>query len=125
MSGGCSAVCTVHALSTAEEFLDPVGSGVVGSRVMRSADLFDLSGKVAIITGGTGGIGVVFAEALCTAGASVVVASRNGDNAARVASVLERSAFHFDRNKLLAPQEIRAMLASWDDVRRVVFGLWR
>ena len=38
------------------------------------ADLFDLTGKVAVITGGAGGIGVVYAEALAEAGAAVVVA---------------------------------------------------
>ena len=41
---------------------------------MTAADLFDLTGKVAVITGGAGGIGVVYAEALAEAGASVVVA---------------------------------------------------
>jgi NAD(P)-dependent dehydrogenase (short-subunit alcohol dehydrogenase family) len=38
------------------------------------ADLFDLTGKVAVITGGAGGIGVVYAESLAEAGAAVVVA---------------------------------------------------
>ena len=41
---------------------------------MAAADLFDLTDKVAVITGGAGGIGVVYAEALAEAGASVVVA---------------------------------------------------
>src|SRR5829696_4540178 len=41
---------------------------------MPALDLFDLTGKVAVITGGAGGIGVVYAEALAEAGASVVVA---------------------------------------------------
>jgi NAD(P)-dependent dehydrogenase (short-subunit alcohol dehydrogenase family) len=45
------------------------------------AHLFDLSGKVAVITGGAGGIGVVYAEALCDAGASVVVADLDLDAA--------------------------------------------
>ena len=44
---------------------------------MTAADLFDLTGKVAVITGGAGGIGVVYAEALAEAGASVVVADLN------------------------------------------------
>jgi hypothetical protein len=35
---------------------------------MAAADLFDLSGKVAVITGGAGGIGVVYAQALVEAG---------------------------------------------------------
>ena len=41
---------------------------------MAAAELFDLTGKVAIITGGAGGIGIVYARALCDAGASVVIA---------------------------------------------------
>jgi NAD(P)-dependent dehydrogenase (short-subunit alcohol dehydrogenase family) len=52
------------------------------------ADLFDLSGKVAVITGGAGGIGVVYAEALCDAGASVVVADLDFEAAQRTAEGL-------------------------------------
>jgi len=39
--------------------------------------LFDLSGKVAIVTGGNGGIGLGMAEGLAAAGAAIVVAARN------------------------------------------------
>src|SRR5260370_21525099 len=38
---------------------------------------FDLSGRVAIVTGGNGGIGLGMARGLAAAGASVVVAARN------------------------------------------------
>src|SRR5438128_9418140 len=55
---------------------------------MAAADLFDLAGKVAVITGGAGGIGVVYAQALCEAGASVVVADVAADAAERTASEL-------------------------------------
>src|SRR4051794_25159305 len=55
---------------------------------MAVADLFDLSGKVAVITGGAGGIGVVYARALCEAGASVVVADLGADAAEKTAAAL-------------------------------------
>ncbi len=41
---------------------------------MDANELFDLSGKVAVITGGAGSIGTVYGRALCDAGASVVLA---------------------------------------------------
>jgi 2-deoxy-D-gluconate 3-dehydrogenase len=40
-------------------------------------DLFDLHGKVAIVTGGNGGIGLGIARGLAQAGADIVVAARN------------------------------------------------
>jgi 2-dehydro-3-deoxy-D-gluconate 5-dehydrogenase len=47
--------------------------------------LFDLSGKVALITGGNGGIGLAFARGMTEAGAAVMVAGRNAEkNAAAV-----------------------------------------
>src|SRR5262249_18310060 len=39
--------------------------------------LFDLSGRIAIVTGGNGGIGLGMAEGLASAGAIVVLAGRN------------------------------------------------
>jgi NAD(P)-dependent dehydrogenase (short-subunit alcohol dehydrogenase family) len=50
-------------------------------------DLFDLDGKVAVVTGGTRGIGMMVARGLLQAGASVYVSSRNA--AAGEAAVAE------------------------------------
>ena len=42
-------------------------------------ELFDLHDKVAIVTGGNGGIGLGIAHGLAQAGADIVVAARNPD----------------------------------------------
>lgn len=43
---------------------------------------WDLQGKVAIVTGGNGGIGLGMAQGLAAAGATVVIAARNADKSA-------------------------------------------
>jgi NAD(P)-dependent dehydrogenase (short-subunit alcohol dehydrogenase family) len=55
---------------------------------MNATELFDLSGKVAVITGGAGDIATVYGRALCEAGASVVLADLNEAAAAKVADGL-------------------------------------
>ncbi len=50
--------------------------------------MFDLTGKVAIVTGGNGGIGLGIAGGLVEAGAHVVVAGRNAAKGAQAAASL-------------------------------------
>ena len=41
--------------------------------------MFDLKGRVAIVTGGNGGIGLGMARGLAVAGAAIVVGARNAE----------------------------------------------
>ena len=50
--------------------------------------LFNLSGHVAVVTGGNGGIGLGMAKGLAAAGASVVVAGRNAEKAEAAVAAL-------------------------------------
>ena len=56
--------------------------------------MFDLTGRIAVVTGGNGGIGLGMARGLAAAGAGVVVAARNGEKAAAAMAALgSESAF--------------------------------
>jgi 2-dehydro-3-deoxy-D-gluconate 5-dehydrogenase len=51
-------------------------------------NLFDLKGKVAVITGGNGGIGLGMARGIASLGAGIVIAGRNQDKAATALKTL-------------------------------------
>jgi 2-dehydro-3-deoxy-D-gluconate 5-dehydrogenase len=53
--------------------------------------LFDLTGRVAAVTGGNGGIGLGMAKGLAAAGAAVVVAARNIEKGEAAAAMLAAS----------------------------------
>ncbi|UKS25466.1 3-oxoacyl-ACP reductase FabG [Paenibacillus sp. HWE-109] len=56
-----------------------------------SLELFKLDGRVALITGGTRGLGFVMAQALAEAGASVIVTSREREKAEAAAGAIAQS----------------------------------
>lgn len=58
---------------------------------MKTTDLFSVAGKIALVTGGATGIGRMAATALAGAGAHVLIASRKGEDCARVASEINGS----------------------------------
>ncbi|HWB52450.1 MAG TPA: glucose 1-dehydrogenase [Stellaceae bacterium] len=52
-------------------------------------ELFNLTGRVALVTGGNGGIGLGMARGLARAGATVVIAARNAEKSSQAVAVLE------------------------------------
>jgi NAD(P)-dependent dehydrogenase (short-subunit alcohol dehydrogenase family) len=74
--------------------------------------LFDLSGRTALVTGGTRGLGLAIARAFSSAGADVVVASRNEDACRQTAADLRaaggRAAGH------------ACHVGRWGDIERLV-----
>lgn len=56
--------------------------------------LFDLSGRVAVVTGGSKGLGLAMASGLASAGADVMLVSRHADEAGRAAEGIARNYGH-------------------------------
>lgn len=56
--------------------------------------MFDLKGKVAVVTGGNGGIGLGMARGLGQAGAHVVIAARNAEKSREAAHELRKEGCH-------------------------------
>jgi NAD(P)-dependent dehydrogenase (short-subunit alcohol dehydrogenase family) len=81
---------------------------------MMSTDRFKLAGKVAIVTGGAGGIGRVYGRALAEAGASVVLADLDGRAADHEAAKLAADGHAAAGVKvdITDPQEAAAMAQS-------------
>ena len=63
-------------------------------------DLFDLSGKVAVVTGGNGGIGLAMATGMAEAGAAIVVAGRNREKSAAAVETLTQIGADADQFEL-------------------------
>jgi 2-dehydro-3-deoxy-D-gluconate 5-dehydrogenase len=56
-----------------------------------SATVFDLSGKVAVVTGGNGGIGLGIVKGLAQAGATIIIAARNKEKSELAVRSLEKA----------------------------------
>ena len=73
-------------------------------------ELFDLSGKVAIVTGGNGGIGLGMARGLARAGATVAIVGRNAEKSRDAAAGLGERAFAVEAD-VTRSADIAAMVA--------------
>lgn len=80
---------------------------------MNVNELFDLSGKVAIVTGGYTGIGRQMAEGLAEAGANLVLCARNLEGCVKTCEELEKE----NSVETLA---VRCDVTSEEDVKDVI-----
>ena len=75
-------------------------------------ELFDLTGRVALVTGGTRGLGLAIARTFASAGADLVIASRNQAACAQIATEFESAGVR----ALACPCHV----GRWDDIERLV-----
>jgi NAD(P)-dependent dehydrogenase (short-subunit alcohol dehydrogenase family) len=78
---------------------------------MKAADIFDLKGRVALVTGASGGLGLRFAEVLAANGASVALVARRPEKLAEAKAKIERAggkAIAIEADVLDRDQMIRA-----------------
>jgi NAD(P)-dependent dehydrogenase (short-subunit alcohol dehydrogenase family) len=79
---------------------------------MKVLDRFDLTGRTAVVTGSTRGLGRAFAQALAEAGANVVIVGRDASEAVAVSEEI--------RTLGVASLGIAADVTSRDDVERLL-----
>ncbi len=80
-------------------------------------DLFDLTGRVAVVTGGTRGLGLAMVRAFASAGADIVVVSRKPEACDEVAATL--------RSEGVNAAGCACHVGRWDELEPLVDGIYR
>ena len=81
--------------------------------IVTVTEYFDLSGKIAVVTGGSRGLGRSMVQAFAKAGADVVIASRKLDNCKEAAAEVEEST-----GRTVVP--VACHVGHWDECDRLV-----
>jgi NAD(P)-dependent dehydrogenase (short-subunit alcohol dehydrogenase family) len=82
-----------------------------------SSELFDLRGRVAVVTGGSRGLGAEMVRAFAGRGADVVIASRKYDSCAALADEITR-----DTGRAALPYQLHA--GRWDEAEPFVDAVY-
>src|SRR6266700_3819990 len=82
------ALCHHHILPSRCTSME-MAAALMEARAMTAAKLFDLTGKVALVTGASSGLGARFAEMLAENGAAVALLARRTDRLAAVQARIE------------------------------------
>ena len=80
-------------------------------------DLFDLTGRIAVVTGGTRGLGLAMVRAFASAGAEVVVVSRKPEACQEVVASL--------RSQGLKAAGCACHVGHWDELEPLVENIYR
>jgi NAD(P)-dependent dehydrogenase (short-subunit alcohol dehydrogenase family) len=78
----------------------------------RTSDLFDLTGRIAVVTGGTRGLGLAMVRAFASAGAEVIVVSRKPEACEEVVASL--------RSEGLKAASWACHMGHWDELEPLV-----
>ena len=79
-------------------------------------EMFDLSGKIALITGGSRGIGFSIAKGIASAGATVVIANRKSAEGQKAAEFLRKEGLQVDA----VPLDVTSTASITDMVSKVI-----
>lgn len=87
---------------------------------MQAGELFNLAGRVALVTGASSGLGLQFARVLAQNGASVVLVARRNENIVQLAANIEKAGGH----AIAVPADVcdRAAMAHAFDAAEKAFG---
>jgi 2-deoxy-D-gluconate 3-dehydrogenase len=77
-------------------------------------DLFDLTGRVAVVTGGVGLLGVEFCRTLAEAGAAVTIADLDGASAIELAAVMTQKGYRAlgHATDVSSPKSVKGLVTS-------------